>query len=323
MTEKKNSPNIKKTSTLNVLYVANFHPSSVGEPEIAKALKRLGHSVDCLEDSQYHADDLNRIIKDGNYDFLLFAKLKIGNAREVKEFIEQCSIPTVCWLFDLYWGYRTRAQISDKPAPSFAADIVFTTDGGHKEMWKKSGINHHLLRQGAEVDEMYFGKPEFNTEVEIIFLGTRMSWLEWQYRPQLIKKLKDRYGSRFAHLGENGRIRHQELNNLLATTKIVIGDSVYSPHYWSNRVYEMLGKGGFLITPDVPGLQEEFEYYKHFIPYTIGDFDGLFKKIDYFLEKSEKRKEIQEEALKHMKQKHTYDHRVGDLLKALKKEKII
>ena len=318
-----NSQITKKPRTLNIIYIANFHVTSVGEPEIARALERLGHKVDCFQDDQYTPLELKEKIAAGNYDFLLFAKLKIGNDMEIMKFIRDCPIPTVCWVFDLYWGYRLWARIKDKPSPVFVADIVFTTDGGHLEEWENSEVNHFCLRQGAEVDEMYFGKPDPDQTAEILFLGTKVNWHGWQYRPMMIDKLTHRYGRRFLHTGKRGNIRHKELNDLIASAKIVIGDSVFSENYWSNRIYEMIGKGAFLISPDVPGLEKEFTYYKHFIPYTIRDFDGLFAKIDYFLEKPEERRKIQEAGLEHMKKNHTYDHRVVDLLKVLKEQKII
>jgi spore maturation protein CgeB len=80
---------------------------------------------------------------------------------------------------------------------------------------------------------------------------------------------------------------------LYNSAKIVIGDSVYSPQYWSNRIYETLGRGGFLIHPNVPGIEKEYEPWKEFIPYDYNDFTSLKEKIDYFLTKPKEREKIQ------------------------------
>ena len=199
-----------------------------------------------------------------------------------------------------------------KTNPIFKADIVFSTDGGHQKDFEALGVNHVLLRQGIYSPEAYLGKANYPTSAEIGFIGSTYSHI-WPYRDQLIKFLAHTYGTRFEHFGIRGEIRHDPLNRLLATLKIVVGDSVKSPYYWSNRIYEVLGRGGFLIHPITEGLDEEFIPYKHFIPYTFGDFEGLKEIINYYLIHDSARDKIRIAGHQFCKKNYTYLERCKTL----------
>lgn len=309
--------------SLKILYVGNFQPNSVGEPEIAYALEQLGHAVIKLEESETNLQKIRETIGREKPDLLFFAKFRVGEKAEVREFLlKELKIPSVCWLFDLYWGYRREIEIRIDMIPCFYANIVFTSDGGHDEMWKKYRINHFTLRQGID-ERVKIGKPIYDTKADIGFIGSRLTWAGWPYRGQLLDFLKETYGNRFEHFGGDGNVRHEELNNLLATLKITVCDSVESPKYWSNRIYETIGRGGFAIHPRLEGLNEEFEEYKHFIPYRYGDFKGLKEKLDYFLENEDEREKIRRAGYAYCHKKHTYRHRVKEFLKILEEQKII
>ena len=308
--------------------MGNFNPNSVGEPEIAWALEKLGHEVVRIPEKDDQLPIIRRqLLSRNKFDFLLFAKFRVGPKQDVRELIKELrffKIPSVCWLFDLYWGYRRETEIKMDPLPAFSADIVFTTDGGHETMWKRYKINHFLLRQGID-ERVQMGKLMYPTKAEIGFIGSRLTWAGWPYRGQLIDFLKHAYGDRFEHFGDTGQpeIRHEKLNDLLATLKVTVCDTVYSPYYWSNRIYETTGRGGFAVHYRVEGLSEEFEEFKHFIPYKLGNFKDLKNKIDFYLENDEEREKIRRAGLEHCHKNHTYTKRVEELLKTLKEQKII
>ena len=75
--------------------------------------------------------------------------------------------------------------------------------------------------------------------------------------------LKDIYGNRYSKFGWPETFhRNAQLNNLYANSKIAIGDSVCigfnHERYWSDRVFETIGRGGFIIHPYIKGLEEFF-----------------------------------------------------------------
>lgn len=88
-----------------VCYVGNFNTLSVGEPEIAASLEELGHEVIKLDEWSTDAVQIKQVIEKEKCDLLLFAKFRIKNTREeIKRFLETLEIPTVMWVFDLYFN---------------------------------------------------------------------------------------------------------------------------------------------------------------------------------------------------------------------------
>ena len=109
-------------------------------------------------------------------------------------------------------------------------------------------------------------------------------------------------------------VRGDALNALYASVGVVVGDSLPSPLYWSNRLYETLGRGGFLIFTEIEGLNEEYEPYKHFIPFKFYGFQSLGEKIEHFLKHPEEREKISNAAMEHTKKHHTLLNRCQQFL---------
>lgn len=324
---------------MKILYVGNYAlpGSPLGEcPNalyIQKTFEELGHFVKGMNECDYEPEEVIKELENG-YDLLLTEEGRLKgdfkndekNDKDIllnkfQKVMDAVKIPIVSWLTNIFFSIMRR-EIQVYTNPIFKSDIVFSTDGGHQKDFEAAGVKHRLLRQGIYQQEAYLGKPTFPTKAEIVFVGAVYEHI-WPYRKKLIDFLKKTYGDRFEHLGQRGDIRHDALNNLCATAKIIVGDSVYSPHYWSNRIYEIIGRGGFFIHPRVEGLNEEFQYYKHFVPYDFGNFEQLKEIIDYYLTHDKERNKIRLAGFEHCKKHHTYLHRVKEMLKVLKEEKII
>lgn len=317
---------------MKILNVNNFQPNWPDAESISRSFEALGVEVDRICETKVSPSGLLAKVKRGKYDFVLVEEARLDKdyidkpVEEVDQILGGMAevmkeVPVVPWLTNIMFGIMRR-EPHLKLNPIFKADIVFSTDGGHDKEFKEYGINHYTLRQGIYHPEAVRGEPVFDTKARIGFIGAVYSWM-WPYREKMVRFLQNTYGSDFGHFGQDGMIRHQRLNNLIATLDIVVGDSVYSPNYWSNRIYEMIGRGAFLIHPYIEGIEKEFEPYKHFIPYNYGDFDGLKKKIDYYLDHPEKRRKISDAGMKHCIKYHTYKHRCEELIKVLKNKKIV
>lgn len=246
---------------------------------------------------------------------VLFAKFKVGAIDDKKRFIsllKEKKIPSVCWIWDLYYGLSRESHITHDPI--FKCDHVFTPDGGNHQRFLDAGVNHHLLRQGIYEDYCFRGEPNPAMVNDVVFVGCFNP--QWPAREEVCNSLK---GYDFKRYGEKDtlEVRGSKLNTLYASAKIVLGDSVYSPHYWSNRIYETLGRGGFLIHPMIEGLDKEYQPYEHFVPFKYGDTKSLHEKIDYYLAHPEERKRIADAAFEHTKKHHTVRHRCEELLKHL------
>lgn len=238
-----------------------------------------------------------------NPDFVLLSK----NKKYGKPLIERLrgKYLTVSWLFDLYHDLPREmgCQRSTKDSP-FYADRVFMSDGG------EVGIQKETIRQGIHEPEAVLGKA--NVDHDVVFIGSDTYF----GRHKMIEFLKETYGDRFAHYGMGGKpeVRGLELNNLLAGSKVVVGDSVHSPNYWSNRIYEVIGRGGFLLHPKVEGLDEEFEPYKHYIPFERGNFEQIKEIVDYYISHDKEREKIRLAGFDFCKTNYKYQDRCLTLL---------
>lgn len=241
-------------------------------------------------------------------DVILFAKWE--GMPPLREF-ERKGIKTVCWVFDLYWGYSRENRLQD--APYFRAQYVFTTDGGHQALFKDIGINHQCVRQGIYAPDCQLATSV--TEPQgVAFVGSdNPANLE---RATALEYIQGRYKNIFTWVGreDTNEMRGPQLNALYAKTKVLIGDSVFSPSYWSNRVVETLGRGGFLIHQETPGLSTE---YPHLITYPRGDLPQLKRLIDYYLEHESERRTIVQRNFDWVRERYTMDRKCAELLSKL------
>lgn len=240
-------------------------------------------------------------------DIILFAKWE--GMPSLKEF-KLRGVKTVCWVFDLYWGYMRQNRLLD--APYFRVDYVFTTDGGNDNRFQGLGINHQCVRQGIYKPECY-RVPERNPK-GVCFVGSdNTANIE---RTAALMAVKQHHKEQFRWIGrtDTHEMRGTALNDLYATVKVVIGDSVYSPHYWSNRVVETLGRGGFLIHQDTSGLSTE---YPHLVTYPKGDYTALNRLIDYYLTHETERRAIVKKNFAWVKGRYTMDRKCAELLAKL------
>lgn len=282
------------------------------EEQIAKGFEANGHTVLRHEERGYSNKEFLDEIEKQKPDIVLFTKLRINQQPdELISGIKKLGIPTVSWTFDLLAGHPAR-ESRVRHFPFLKADYVFLTDGGHEEEYRRAGVNKFTLRQG--INDQYCYMSESPEKYDVVFVGTENQ--TFPYRQRLTKFLKETYGDRFTWIGRTDpfEARGHKLNELYASSKVVIGDCMYSDNYWSNRVYETLGRGGFMIHPRVKGIEEHYEPYKHFIPYDWGDFEGLKEKIDYFLEHKEERDRIRTSALEHTKQNHLWSIRCKEFI---------
>lgn len=285
------------------------------EEGIARALEGLGCHVHRFEETRWDQREFDFKVDTIHPNIVLMAKLKIPAQRVAMiRRLRDLWIPTASWTFDLYLGLNREHML--RTDPIFRAEYVFTPDGGNHKKIRGMGINHHVLRQGVFGGFCHRGGAT-KLPLDVAFVGCENP--EWIYRTEMCAFLAKNY-SRFHWFGRYNtqEVRGEELNDLVASTKIMIGDSVYAPYYWSNRIYELLGRGAFLISPMVPGLEKDYKPYKHFIPYTIGQFDELKEKIDYFLNRPEERRKISEAAMAHTRRRHTLENRCRKLLGIVK-----
>lgn len=316
---------------MKIAFVGNFGVSYSSENHHARSLESLGHTVIKLQEGRLNADT---IVEEATVaDMLVWVHThgwvtpdgSAYGAHQILPKLKERGVKTLTYHLDLWLGLQRQKDLEQDP---FYKDIgyFFTVDKKMADWFNENTeVKGRYLQAGVFEPECYLAAPSFQYDDykhDIIFVGSRGYHPEWQYRPQLIDWLKEAYGHKFTHVGGDGQIpttRGQALNTLYADSKIAIGDSLCIgfdyPYYWSDRVYETLGRGGFIIHPYIKGMEEHFEDGKHLVFYKFGDFDDLKNKIDYYLEHDDEREAIRLAGHEHVKANHTYKQRWEAIIK--------
>jgi len=287
---------------MRIYYIGKFKEEHNTENYVTAAFEELGHKVYQYKHNKKEtlAQIFNRIQEFGA-DTVLFSKAEFPEAKKLIDLCYAKGILTVCWQFDLFIGYRSKLP------EQFWSDFLFTTDGGHQREFIKLRCNHRLLRQGIHKPEaIKIDSTEYKYDVAFVGSCTHVSH---ESRRNLLKFLQQRKS--FIHYQT---MRGLKLNEALNQVKIVVGDSYPSPNYWSNRIYEITGRGGFFLHPFTEGLDSEFEDGEHYVGYQRGNYKQLCDRIDLLLREDSARERIRQAGFEKTRNCYTYTHRVQELL---------
>jgi len=298
MQTEKNTENSTRISL-----IGKFH-HSYDEEYIARSFEMLGLEVQRISEHLI-THQICGLIDGFDPDFVLWTKLSVSEPSKVRDFMKKYK--TVCWVFDLYFDYQREYRL--KTHPAFTADYVFTTDNGHQKQFEALGINHRCVRQGIWHEQCYL--EPINARDEIVFVGSEN--LHNKDRQRQLEFIQRNYPVEFRWYGRFNThdVREERLNQLYSSAKIVIGDSVYSPFYWSNRVVETLGRGGFLIHQEVEGIKEEYPFL---ITYKRGDFNNLKDIINHYFLNEQERQSIIKKNLEWVKNNYTSEKKCQEIL---------
>lgn len=305
---------------MKVLYVGNTSdddssPSYSTENHVKQALRNLGHEIQpVLERGLDWATIPGHARGADLFLWTRTAGFDPADLNTQRDALETLQIPTVGFHLDRWVGLGRESDVLR--SPFFTVDYLFTADGGHDDFWKKNSINHVWSPPAVLSDECKrVGNRRAEFDFDVGFVGNlrRYGHPEWgPYRQALYRFLAMRYRGRF-HVWEGG-IRGQDLADLYTSVKVLIGDSCLaglSTFYWSDRIPETLGRGGFLIHPETEGLRES---YATLPLYPVGDFDRLGELVDYYLETADERMDIAEYQRGYVAQFHTYEARLKRIL---------
>jgi len=301
---------------MRIGFLGNFRVDYTSETHHANSLELLGHSVIRLQETEATAAQIAAL------DIDLFVWIKThgwntpGDMGRTLKILRARGIPSMSYHLDLYMGLGRWARYKADPY-LMGLDHFFTVDRLMADwLCNNTPVFGHYLPAAVYGPECYVGQPDSPHGNDVIFVGSKGYHPEWPYRPKLIDWLRNTYGARFTHVGgdgDTGTIRGDALNRVYATSKVAVGDTLclnYDyPDYWSDRVYETLGRGGFLIHPHIQGMERTFTDREHLVFYRYGDFDQLHDLIDEYLEDSDARKAIQANGQALVKTSETYSQR--------------
>ncbi len=308
---------------MNLAYVGNFEPAHSTENEVRKALDHLGHDVWLCQEGQPDRwrELTNRVHE---FDVVLWTRTadlakRIPHDEQRRMLLQarRADVPTVAFHLDRWWGLREHGrEDSVWSEPFFRCETFWNTDGAHDAEWAAAGVNARWTPAGVSEFECVLGTPRDELRSDVCFIG---SWRhyhgEWQHRTQLAQHLQNRGAAMWPQPGQHA-FRGEALRDLVASSGIIVGDSCLAARadggpmhsYSSDRLPELIGRGGFLLHPHVVGITDGtvFTNGEHLVTWRLGDFDDLDRKIDYYLDHPEERARIAEAGARHVRETLTY-----------------
>jgi len=317
---------------LRICYIGNFGPEYSTENDVRKAWEHLGHEVIQAQENDL---DWNQLWS-YEYDLLLVTGTwaDVAPLEQWLDLYKGCAdrnIPTCTLHLDTFWS-TSRGGRKWWLEPMFHTAYIFTADGDYQDKWKALGKTHIWLPPAIRHDACHPGTYREEYACDVAFVGSNGTGYHedvWSYRKELISALKemcDRNGWSFRNPGgeldkpDAGKImRNDDMNDFYASAKVTVGDSLClnkkQSRYWSDRVPEATGRGGFLIMPQIDELRS---IYNMSLPdYPWGDFDMLEWTIKTFLEDDKMREGMRNNCFEKTKEKHTYVNRVQTILETV------
>lgn len=315
---------------IRVKYIGNFEgvPFST-ENDVRKAFEHLGHEVVQVQENRMTKDQLETY----DYDLLLITGTwdKIIPLEDWLDVMHGCAlrgIPTATLHLDTFWG-KSRGGRHWWNEPMFHTAYIFTADGDYQKEWKALGKNHIWLPPAVRHDAAHFGTFREEYACDVAFVGSNgVGYHEdvWGYRKELVDFLRDmckRNGWTWRNPGgDHPKVdRGEDMNDFYASAKVTVGDSLClkkeRSHYWSDRVPEATGRGGFLIMPRIDEVQNSWMMPS----YDWGDFVELENTVKFYLRDGDKRSDVRHFNQANTAKNHTYVNRVQTILEVINADK--
>lgn len=307
---------------MKICFVGNFEPPNSTENDLLWTLRDMGHEVYPKQENR--APGSNIILTCRQCDAMLWVHTHgwetPGGSKAMLDGVKETGCPTASFHLDLYAGLPRSSMVESHPF--FRTDYFFGVDGGSQEWYTNKGINHVYTHAGVVKRDCYLGQSDTKF-CDVAFVGSGTYHESWPYRKKLLEWLAATYGKGFRHVGNpNPGLRGDDLNQFYAGCKVVVGDTLCPnfahPEYWSDRPYEALGRGAFLIMPYVKGMEKDFTANEHLVFYEFNDWDGLRTKVDYYLTHDDDRELIRLMGHEHVRKNHTYHNRMETVVETLR-----
>jgi hypothetical protein len=299
---------------LRFMFLGNFAAPWRHEPLAADALEELGHCV-----GRFHEFDMPSVesvveqLNSGRYDYLLFYKGRIGarspeqvfspTGEEIAQVIQQARVPCYTWYLDRAFQFDfdpSREAWMDRVAPlcrvAFVAETALT---------QTKGARWHLLREpvnASDVQDIVIPEAQ---RADVAFLGQVYGPREDELAP---------VRAAFA-LNTVSGVYGRPLGAVIRSHRIILGPRYpCMPGYWGNRLYVVLGHGGFFLAPEVVGMRDEgFLPGVHYAP--LGD--DPVADIRHWLARPQQREQIARAGQELVLGRFTYSHAVKELCRVI------
>jgi glycosyltransferase involved in cell wall biosynthesis len=198
-----------------------------------------------------------------------------------------------------------------------------------EEQYKAVGIDFRFWEIGYEdIRNPDDGIPTMNTpKHDVLFLGNAY----YPDRVELGNVLRSLKGINVGIYGNWKRIKANGMNiydfadgmRLYRNCKIAVSDCRKARGYVSNRLFQELYAGAFVLQKRIEGM-EELIGLQDGVHLVIWDtFDDLKEKIVYWLDRDEERKKIAEAGQLYVSVNHSFDVRVQELEVMMAQQKFV
>ena len=199
------------------------------------------------------------------------------------------------------------------------SDVIFVASRSYAEQLKNTvKVPVDILMQCTSLEKFYPTKN--GNKHELLFVGDSLG----RFRQTVKDLLPTRY--EFSLYGRNWEqylpkeyikgqyINNEELNSYYGSCDILLNDhwpEMREKGFLSNRLFDGLASGAFLVTDAVEGLEED-------LPDGVVAYDGtkedLKRKIDYWMTHPQKRIDNAEKGRKNVAENHTFYQRARKLI---------
>ena len=315
---------------MNIVFLGNFSVDYSSESHHAATLESLGHRVIRLQEGQAKTSTIWEHLMEADLfiwvhthgwsvpeDWMTMDRLIAG--------LKKMKVPIITYHLDLWFGIERQKDLETDPFYK-NLDYFFATDKLMCDWFtENTDVKGVYLPAGVYDKEVYMHDSPAKGN-DVIFVGSKRYHPEWSYRPELIDWLRNTYGEKFTHVGgdgDTGTVRGDDLNALYADSKVAVGDTLCInfdyPYYFSDRLFESTGRGGFTIFPYIKGIEDCFEIDKEIVTYEFGNFTQLKEKIDYYLTHDDEREAIRKAGHERTKRDHSYKNRWEAIVKEVTK----
>ena len=213
--------------------------------------------------------------------------------------LERCPCPTACYLIDVHQDFNLRLQYA------YFFDFVFCAQKDYIPVLRNKGFNNVFWLPLACDPEIH-RKRRLPKIYDIGFVGN------WRHprRLRLLTLLAN-----YFTLNDFRRVYpKEEIATIYSQSKIVFNCSVNGD--LNMRVFEALASGTMLVTDHIEnGLDDICEDGVHLVTYR--DERSLLERVRHYLEHDDEREAIAEAGMQLVLDKHTYYHRVKEILETV------
>lgn len=213
--------------------------------------------------------------------------------------------PNIYITSDTHLGYDYRLS----RAREF--DWVFCNQLKAVEDFVRDGIpRERCLWLPHAAEPTAYPKREMIKKRDVCFVGNVGDWNRVDLLDRMFKEFPNFfYGKRL----------FEQAAEVYSTSKIVLNTAIKDD--LNMRVFEALSTGSFLLTQDVPDMGLVFKDGVHLV--TFKTIDEAVDKARYYIEHDAEREKIAEAGYKEFIGKHTYEHRLKNVLSLVKDKELL